>query len=77
MLTIVKLEHVHGHTLDESPVGRAQVSDCDRGIRHRDFAMMRRDGRVIDGEIIALAAAYPVEPGLKIDLPGLGRARID
>ena len=77
MLAVMKLENIHGHTLDESPVGRTEVSDCDRRVCHRDFAMMGGDRRMVDDEIVALAAPYPVESGLEFDLPGLRRSWID
>ena len=77
MLAVVQLEYAHRHTLDECPVGRTQIAKGDRRVRHRDLAMMRGDGRVIDREVIALAAPDAIQAGLEFDLPSLGRSRID
>ena len=77
MLAVVKLKHVHRHAFDKCAIRRAEIANAHRGISDRDFAMMRGDGRMIDDEIIALAATNPVESGFEINLPSLRCAGVD
>ena len=77
MLAVVQLKHVHRHAFDKCSIRRAEIANAHRGIRHRDFAMMRGNRRMIDDEIIALAATNPVESGFEINLPSLRCAGVD
>lgn len=61
----------------KSAVRGAKVFKHYRMIRDRDFAMMRGDGRMIDGEIVLLAASDAIYARLKFNFPGLRSARVN
>ena len=63
--------------LHKSAVRGAKVFEHYRMIRDRDLAMMRGDGRMIDGEIVLFAASDAIYARLKFNFPGLRSARVN
>jgi hypothetical protein len=53
--------------VDESAVGRTAIADDEFAIRQLDLAMRRRDGGVLDLEIVLRSTAQPIVAQLELN----------
>ena len=73
---------LEGHVRDldainEGAVGRAKVAQTHSAIGENNLAVRAGDRWIIDGEVVAFAAAKRVDTLFKQNRPCLGRTRVD